>query len=373
MTEFRNVTRLFSMEGATHLYSSDPAMLTPADIYTARENPAVLAELQNCNLYLITRRFRIFINPEKFRFEGDTIIGEFLVRRLTGIASIPFKYKINQCAEPNDSKILDVAVNANGASMLVMTPVGDRHISVNVVVANAESTLIAEDTDMDVLYVGQGIGRKRSRTALDRLQSHTTFQRILAETSTYFPEWEVLVLLYRFEHGRTIISNGGDLNVEPQASDEQDSAHFNELRKVTLKRHQVVSLAEAALINYFKPRYNQLLKSTSFAATKKIKVLEQLMNAGITGLIVEICTVNLRSRIGTFDATPKGLDEIMPEDWADGRNLEVEDRPEWLEYLMRMLHTHHAQYALTTPDERESFLHGTVFNGQTERFNHWGA
>lgn len=32
MTGFGKINRQFSMEGATHLYSSLPAMLTPADL-----------------------------------------------------------------------------------------------------------------------------------------------------------------------------------------------------------------------------------------------------------------------------------------------------------------------------------------------------
>lgn len=373
MTELQTITRLYSMEGATHLYSSEPAMLTPADLYIAQDDPAILAQLQNCNVYLITRRPRIYLNASNFSFVGDTIVGEFWVRRSTELASVPFRYKIRPGTNPSDSKIIDLAVNTNGTSMLVITADGERHIPVNVIIAEADSDLIAEDTDLDVLYVGQGIGRKHSRTALDRLLSHTTFQRILAETSAFFPDFEVLVLLYRFEHGRTIISNGGDFNVEPEASDYQDSLHLDKLRKTSLRRHHIVSLAEAALINYFKPKYNQLLKSTSFSASRKIKVVEQLLNTGITGLIVEICTLNLRSRVGTYNATPKGLDEILPKDWIDGKNLEAQDKPEWIEYVMRMLHTHYIHNALTTPSERESFLHGIVFNGETKRFNPWGV
>lgn len=46
MTGFGEINRQFSMEGATHLYSSSPAMLTPADLYRVKDNPTHKAALQ---------------------------------------------------------------------------------------------------------------------------------------------------------------------------------------------------------------------------------------------------------------------------------------------------------------------------------------
>ncbi|ELQ09556.1 hypothetical protein A986_23240, partial [Pseudomonas fluorescens BRIP34879] len=73
-----------------------------------------------------------------------------------------------------------------------------------------------------------------------------------------------------------------------------------------LNRDEVVTLAEAALINHFKPQYNTLLKSTNFAAQthKKIKPLKKLLAKGITGLTVEICSANINARLFTRDALP---------------------------------------------------------------------
>jgi hypothetical protein len=47
MTDLGGITRQFSMEGATHLYSSLPVMLTPADLYRVKDNPAHKAALLN--------------------------------------------------------------------------------------------------------------------------------------------------------------------------------------------------------------------------------------------------------------------------------------------------------------------------------------
>jgi len=294
------------------------------------------------------------------------------VLREHGMTAVPFVYEITSSLIPEDVSIENVAVALNGTSLLILTPKGEQPIAVNTMVASAKSLLEARDTDMEVLYVGQALGRSGSRTALDRLLSHNKFQQILAETSTHFPEREVLLLLYRFEHGKTIISNGGDLNVEAQATAAQDSAHMDRLRNVQLNRKEVVSLAEAGLINYFKPYYNTLIKTTDFSSKNKLKVLKQLLKRGIAGLVVELCSVNLRSRIGTVNALPIDLTEIMPVEVLDGRNIDEDDIKErWQEQLKEMAHTHYARSPLTTTQERNTFLHGTTFIGQTDKPWSW--
>lgn len=372
MKDLGDITRQFSMEGATHLYSSLPAMITPADLYRVRDNLAHTEALLACNIYLIARRPRIFIKPEGFSLNGRTFIGEFLVLRENGMTAVPFAYEISPSSIPVDVPIEDIAVALNGTSLIIITPAGKQFIAVNAIIAVARSLLTPHDTDLEVLYVGQAVGRTKPRNALDRLLSHNKLQQILAETSTHFPEREVLLLLYRFEHGRTIISNGGDFNVEAQASDEQDSAHMERLRNVQLSRREVVSLAEAGLINYFKPHYNTLIKATNFSSKGKLKVLTQLLTKGITGLVVELCSINLRSRIGTVHAQPIDLTNFMPAEVLDGRNLESEGLKEQLqEQLRQMAHTHYARFPLTTTHERNTFLHGTAFIGQTEEPLSW--
>lgn len=368
MIDLSETIRLFSMEGATHLYSSLPSMLTPADLYHIKDNPVHKAALAGSNIYLIVSRHRIYLNPESLSRNGRIVLGEFLVLREHGVTVVPFTYEIRLPTTAGAADILGVAVAANGSSMVVMTSEGDQMIAVSVIVAAAESELTRPDTDMEVLYVGQSIGRTNTLTALNRLLSHTKFQQILAENSTHSPEREVLLLLYRFEHRRTIISNGGDFNVEAQATDAQDSAHFNRLRDVRLQRHEVVSLAEAALINYFKPRYNTLLKKTNFAASEKLRVLQQLMKKGVAGLVVELCSVNIRSRLGSANAIPIELVDLFSEEVLEGRNIqELEIKQQWQEELNVIAHSHWARFALTTTQERNTFLHGSKFMGQTEQ------
>jgi hypothetical protein len=372
MTTMDSIIRQFSAEGATHLYSSPPSVLTPADLYRAKDDAHFRAAIAGSNIYLITARRRVLINPQGLQLLGRSAYGSFIVMDEQGVQSVPFRYDIPQIAPDDQDEIEEVLVAPNGTHLIILSTSRQMTTAAHIVVANAMSALEADHRDMNVLYVGQGIGKVHTRTAVDRLLNHTTLQRILAETSTNSPELEISILLYRFEHGRTMISNGGDLNAEPIASDQDETAHFERLRSVRLNRDEVVTLAEAALINHFKPHYNTLLKSTNFAANNKIKPLKKLLAKGITGLTVEICSATLNARLGTRDALPTELSTFMPADVLEGCNLDSEqEKQAWAEELRVMAHTHYACFPLTTPQERDTFLHGMVWLGESVREQIW--
>ncbi|WP_338480667.1 hypothetical protein VRB67_10165 [Pseudomonas trivialis] len=375
MNSMDSILRQFSAEGATHLYSSPPSVLTPADLYRAKDDALYREMIAGSNIYLITARRRVLINPYDLQLQGRTVHGSFfLVMDETGEQPIPFSYEIPPITPGDRDAIEQVQVAPNGTHLLITTATRQVITAAHIVVANASSALHTEQRDMNVLYVGQGLGKVNALTAVDRLLNHTTLQRILVEASTNTPELEISLLLYRFEHGRTVISNGGDLNLDPQACEQEDHAHFERLRAVRLNRDEVVTLAEAALINHFKPQYNTLLKSTNFAAQthKKIKPLKKLLAKGITGLTVEICSANINARLFTRDALPLEPSELMPAHALEGQAFDnEEDKRAWFEQVREMAHTHLAQFPLTTPQERETFMHGMVWLGQTQRERIW--
>ena len=95
------------------------------------------------------------------------------------------------------------------------------------------------------------------------------------------------------------------------------------------------------------------------------------MKKGIAGLVVVLCSVNLRSRIGTIHVIPIDLD-VFPQESLGGRNIdELEMKLQWQEQLKAMAHTHWARFPLTTTPERNTFLHGTTFIGQIDESWSW--
>lgn len=360
--------RLLVTEGSVHLYSSQPIALSPADLYDGRSNQHFRSAIVDCNLYVIATRERILIQPERVSFVDNILHGDFIVRRENGWVQIPFYWDLVKALQRSGDSVRGVGVFPSGTHLIVETQRGSMQIPAHAVVANADSPLSYEDCDLEVVYVGQGIGRSQRRTALDRLLNHSTLQRILADATTYRPSSEVLLLLYRFEHRRVFMSTGGDLQAEPRSSVGEERAHLENMRALTLSRHAQVALAEAALIRHFQPHYNEQLKETNFAARKRIKVLEQLLQKDISGVMVEIASANIRSRLRTVNAPPRELADLFPPEALSGERLESEEmRQQWAEELKLMAHTQYASFPLTTPAERDTFLHGTIWNGETER------
>ncbi len=360
--------RQYVTEGCAHLYSSQPIALSPADLYDARTDERFRQTIADCNIYVVGRRERILIHPERFTFTDNILHGQFVVMRASGIVHIPFRWNLVDTWRCVGDSVKGVHVLPSGTHLIVETQCGPMPVPAHFVVANADSLLSYEDCDLEVLYVGQGIGRSLRRTALDRLLKHSTLQRILAEVTTYRPSSEVLLLLYRFEHHRVFMSTGGDLQAEPESSEEEEGAHLQKMRTLVLSRHAQVALAEAALIRHFQPHYNEQLKGSNFAARKRISVLEQLLQKDISGLMVEIASSNIRSRLRSASAPPRDLTELFEPEVLNGERLESDDmRQLWADEVKLMAHTQFANFPLTTPEERDSFLHGIIWNGETER------
>jgi hypothetical protein len=357
---------LYCAEGSIHLYSSEPVMLTPADLYKVKEDPALRELVKDCNVYIIATRPRILIRAGSVSISNNTLRGDLIVRRPSGIINIPFE----MAGFPEWGAIAaeSVELAPHGTHIDLALGKVQFQIPVHFIVANARSALEPVDTDLEVLYVGQGIGRLHKRSALDRLLGHTTLQRILAEMSTFHPQSEILLLLYRFEYQRSIISNGGDLTVDPLATDKEDRAHLARMRTASLTRHEKIALAEAALIRHFQPFFNSQIKHSNFSGRRKLQVLDRLLKKDMTGLIVEICSAKHNSRLRTADRSPTELCDIFSVEMLNGSRLKSdEDRQEWQQQLHCMAHTHYAQFALTTPEERDTFMHGVRWHSHDQR------
>lgn len=122
--------------------------------------------------------------------------------------------------------------------------------------------------DLDVLYVGKSDDEGGALGG--RLQSHATFQRILAEYSENHPDREIWLLVFVFDVTNTVgVLTGG--SSESDASIESRIA----AERPQLSWPQVTSLAEGALIRYFGPPFNKQLK-TSFPSRGHKTYLEAL-------------------------------------------------------------------------------------------------
>ena len=154
--------------------------------------------------------------------------------------------------------------------------------------------------NFEVLYVGQAFG-DGTRNPFDRLKSHSTLQKILADTSYTYPDDEIYILAFEYAPHRIFTNMDGRSKFGGSAK--EDSKRFLNIIENPLSEYQQVCLVEAGLIRYFTPQYNKIYRE-SFPSPKH-KILEQTYELDFSGLVVEINTEELDIRLFSKNVVPK--------------------------------------------------------------------
>lgn len=117
-----------------------------------------------------------------------------------------------------------------------------------------------ERLNCEVVYVGQSYGEKGNRNALERLKSHETLQKVMAEVMYGEINSEIAITLWEFTPRLiTSIDGRNDFLV----TGEEEMYHFQNVLSAPplFVDNQIINVTEAALINYFKPNYNNMFKN----------------------------------------------------------------------------------------------------------------
>lgn len=323
------VNRKYIAEGALNLFSSGATVIQPTDVYHLSKNKERRDALKGCNLYFIAKRQRISVASDSLEIVDGKIQGHLKVQ--TGLEYEKFPFS---CKQQLADYVTNIHVNdyPQDGIHFIMSNGESTKMPIFRFMTDCEFDLEGNE-DLEVLYIGQGYGKEGKRLALDRLSEHSTLQRILADTLLQSPDQEILLLLFRYEHYRKVLSSGGDFSVEPTATEEEESKNFSNVGEAKFARKNRVSLAEAALIRYFEPKYNKIYKTTF--PSKKHKIIEELIGQDFSGLTVEIDTTNIETKL-------------------------VSNSSKINNGLFSKLHpyVHIANIPLYSPEERECFLHG---------------
>ncbi len=253
----------------------------------------------NSHIYLICKRPIISFSKESFSYEKGVVSGHVNYRVQGELIEIPFSIPFS---------LLD------GATCLELSKYPFREFStydidgkeVRYMPASAISMRLGLHTsnkelrNLEVLYVGQAFG-DGSRSAFDRLKSHSTLQKILAEAQYEDPDSEVFVLTFEYMPYRVLSF------MDPRAidviSDQRDINRFRSIMDNPLTEHQQICLAEAGLIRYFQPKFNAIYKDSFPSANHKI--LESCYDLDFSALVVEISTDELGFSLFTETVNPK--------------------------------------------------------------------
>ena len=233
------------------------------------------------HLYIVTRRPRISIPPESVQLTDTTIEGVVQLQR--GPAYDEFPFKTVHYFGPGASWHSDWPHD----EFAVLDAEGKR--IAGGVVAHLSRQVGAdwprEAQHHQVVYVGQAYGLAGERTAWDRLQRHETVQRIMAETSPDQQVWLSLAAVADIN-----VMTEMNPHVPAAASDDEDTEHIKSVMEAVhderFAEREAVALAEAGLIRFFQPAYNDRLKHAFPARTHTS--LQTALTLDLHGLVVEL-------------------------------------------------------------------------------------
>jgi hypothetical protein len=245
----------------------------------------------------VGRRPRISFDPKSIQIGPEEILGVAVKHLQDQRVEIPFIANNElgrtdlsiQCDYPYTEiafKTPDGEIISNGKTALLLASFNRKHW---------------EHLDLEVLYVGQSYGTDGDRTAVERLQSHSTLQGIYSEAIRTSPDQEVWLILLSFE--RYFLASFDGITKQYQKTSEEDDAHLEHVIDNPITEQQEVNFTEAALIKYFRPPFNVKYKDTF--PSPGHSTYEQCYAVDLNSVSVEVQTEDIMLRLWSATVEPK--------------------------------------------------------------------
>lgn len=270
----------------------------------------LLDRVRSCMIYLICSRPLVTIIPESFKANSDQ-------------CQFDIKYRLNDGEKIINVKTPKGLVKDFGGKVEVSkfphTAIHfydkDENLVVDMLVSNLVHLLEGitdEVVNHEVLYIGKGT----ADCAVDRLDGHTTLEKILADILRDEPNKEVAILIYNFETKKSVISNP-IIGESAEIRGEKAREHFIKVAEFKPDIEEQTKIAEALLIDYFSTsKYN-----THFSNGLSLKagVFDNIRKVDLDALVVELDNEN----IGFLKIFSKKIaPSYFHHAWLDIRKLE---------------------------------------------------
>ncbi|POP78432.1 hypothetical protein CXB38_21725 [Pseudomonas syringae] len=282
--------RKFVTEFGLGYMNSYTSMTTAHQLIRGGEMSSIDQEnLAKCHIYIIAARPAPYFKPENLKHESDTLSGSVYYRIDGKEHEIPFggyRWKLEHEAAKIECKYPYREIRSYNPDGKEGTYVPASALTLMYL---REDESGANDLNRyEVLYLGQAFGQG-NRSAMERLKSHSTLQKILAMTNHDYPDREIMIFMYQFENDQVFTS------IDGRAKD-ADNSPKNEARLMNTinnppNKQQKIGMIEAGLIRFFQPHYNKIFK-IKFPSTKH-KVLKSCYDLDVTSLIVELDSTDL--------------------------------------------------------------------------------
>lgn len=244
-------------------------------------------QLDKCHIYIIATRPNAYFIADSLKHDGNLLSGQ-IGYKISGkenrvdFDNVPFELHDGAIGIRCDYPFRELwTYNAAGEQIRYLAAT---HFASILGVRNSDGVL----NSFEVQYVGQAIGQG-NRSAQQRLLSHATFQKILAQSAHATPDNEIVVFMFQFDHEQVFTSMDGRAT-SAIADDSNEKRLMGAIRNPPDKK-QKTAMVEAGLIRYFQPHYNEVFK-IKFPSTKH-KTLQTCKALDVSALVLELDTSDL--------------------------------------------------------------------------------
>lgn len=254
----------------------------------------IIPNLKNSSIYFICSRPKITIDMKNIKQTENSLSGNFIVHRGDNQYSYPFSMSF-----PENFKVKLICDYPYTEYKLFVND----HIFSEGLVSN-QATLINDDIQnevpLEVIYIGQSFPHN-GRTIKDRLLNHSTLQKIYAENNKETPDNDIYIIIATFED---VILGAIDGKSKVETTEKQNDDHtIMVLEKASEEEQQRTNIIEAALIKYFRPKYN--LKFIDKFPDKKHNSYKSYYELDINRVLFEINTEVIKAKIKSAIVAPE--------------------------------------------------------------------
>lgn len=250
----------YSSEFAVLMYLKTYQILQQTELEFFGKNQTIFTENNPCNIYFVLKRPRITIAPNYYLKDEKSFELKYFIHKEDKKYERKFKIKIDTNEFDFKTKYpynYFSLINKKNSDL-------NRHYKLAVIIdsIHKKSNTTEPLLDFEVLYIGQAFGEDGKRTAIDRLGSHSTLQKIYSESMQRNPDSEIWILLTSFLQ-KNISSMNGLISM-PKENEEQDFKRWSNFNngENSFSEKQKINFTEAALIRTFLPKYNKEFKDT---------------------------------------------------------------------------------------------------------------
>lgn len=247
-------------------------------------------DISNCHIYFICKRPRLSLDKDYLKQEADYIELKYYIH-----IQDKKEKRFLQIAIPKNVEPLAITLDTRFPfSYFELTSkngkIGPFKLAEFVDRYQQQVEIKEPLLDFEVLYIGQAIGEDGKKTAIDRVLSHSTLQKIYSEVA---PDSEIWIMLSNFLEQNHGISDG--TVTIPEENNEKDLNRFINFMSASdsnFTEKQKINFTEASLIQMFMPRYNKEFKGTF--PSRSHSSYDECYKLDVNGIVVELDTSNWR-------------------------------------------------------------------------------